>query len=52
MHNNWNKIKRFFIEHFIRGITRENFYIQNFIFDIYALVTKNLNAFFAGKKSR
>ena len=51
MHNNWNKINKFFMEHFIRGITRENFYIQSFVFDIYALVIKNLNPFFTGKKS-
>ena len=28
------------------GITKEDFYNRNFVFDIYALVTKNLNHFF------
>ena len=28
------------------GITKEDFYNRNFVFDIYAFVTKNLNPFF------
>ena len=34
------------------GINKEDFYNQNFVFDVYALITKNLNSFFTGKKTR
>ena len=32
------------------GINKEDFYNQNFVFDIYALMTKNLNLFSLDKK--
>ena len=32
-------------------ITKEDFYNQNFVFDVYALVTKNLNSFLLEKNS-
>ena len=27
------------------GISKEDFYNENFVFDVYALITKNLNPF-------
>ena len=34
------------------GINKEDFYNQNFVFDVSALITKNLNSFFTGKETR
>ena len=32
------------------GINKEDFYNENFVFDVYLLVTKNLNSFSLGRK--
>lgn len=42
---NKDKVEKVFIKHIIVGIKKEDFYNQNFVFDIYVLMTKNLNRF-------
>ena len=45
-----NKINKFFIEYSYVGITQEDFYNRNVVFDVYALVTKSLNPFSRERK--
>ena len=50
VHNNSNKIKKFLSNISYIGITKEDFYNRNFVFNIYALVTKNVNPFSLERK--
>ena len=43
-------MKKFFIQFCLCGVNKKNLHNENFIFDIYLLVTKNLNAFLFDRK--
>ena len=49
IHNHKNKVE-FLSNISYVGINKEDFYNQNFVFDIYALMTKNLNPFSLDRK--